>query len=66
MKEGGGGDDLGVTWKLPGQTDPPANGSAPIGAAYLAGFGSPVGAAITVTQQPQNAVARVGQTARSP
>ncbi len=51
QKEGGGGDDLAVTWQKPG--DPaPANGSAPIPGSYLTayGLGPPI-----ITSQPANA-----------
>ena len=40
MKEGAGGDNLGVTWQIPG--DPiPANGSPPIAAKYLSRYDVP-------------------------
>lgn len=57
MKEGGGGDNLGVTWKLPSQATPPANGTPPIGAQYLATFANPENASITITQQPASTTA---------
>ena len=50
QKEGGGGDNLAVTWQKPG--DPvPANGAAPIPGSYLApyGLGPPI-----ITAQPAN------------
>src|SRR2546427_5509566 len=50
QKEGGGGDNLAVTWQKPG--DPaPANGAAPIPGSYLApyGLGPPI-----ITSQPAN------------
>jgi len=50
QKEGGGGDNLAVTWQRPGDA-PPANGAAPIPGGYLVpyGLGPPV-----VTVQPAN------------
>ncbi len=51
MKEDTGGDNLGVTWQLPG--DPaPVNGAAPILAPFLACFADPTPATLTITQQP--------------
>jgi hypothetical protein len=59
MKEGGGGDNLCVTWQLPGDTDPP-DGSPPIPHANLVpyGVGPPV-----FTQQPTNLTVVEGGTA---
>jgi hypothetical protein len=51
MKEGGGGDNLAVTWQLPGAPEP-ANGSTPISGVYLASLANPIGASVTITQQP--------------
>ena len=50
--EGGGGDSMGVAWKLPGVTDDPANGSAPISAQYVGLYLDPTGASVVFTQQP--------------
>jgi hypothetical protein len=65
MKEGGGGDDLGVTWQVPGQIDPPQNGSDPIHAAFLAGYGDPTSTGLSVTQQPASAIVKTGAKAVS-
>lgn len=50
MKEGGGGDNLAVTWQMPGGS-PPANGAPPIPNQYLRpyGLGPPI-----ITSQPTN------------
>lgn len=50
MKEGGGGDNLAVTWQRPGDS-PPANGAPPIPNQYLRpyGLGPPI-----ITVQPTN------------
>jgi len=53
-KEGGGGDNLGVAWKLPSQANPPADGSPPISGAFLSTAANPVGAVITFTRQPES------------
>jgi hypothetical protein len=51
MKEGGGGDNLAVAWQLPG--DPlPAAGSPEISGAYIASLANPVGASVSISQQP--------------
>lgn len=50
-KEGGGGDNLGVAWQVPGFPTP-TNGSPPIPGAYLMTFADPVGASLSITQQP--------------
>ena len=34
-KEAGGGDSLGVAWQLPGESQPPSDGSPPIGGEFL-------------------------------
>lgn len=54
MKEGGGGDNLGVTWQLPSQKVAPANGTPPLGGSVIATYANPDGADITITQQPAN------------
>lgn len=56
MKEGGGGDNLGVAVARNGQP-PPAAGSSPITGAFLmAAAADPIGAVINISQQPQNVV----------
>jgi hypothetical protein len=50
-KEGGGGDNSGVNWQLPGGSVP-ANGTLGIAGAHLYSLADPVGASVTVTQQP--------------
>jgi hypothetical protein len=51
MKEGDGGDNLSVAWKLP-RGAAPANGSLPIQGVHFMTLADPVGASITFTQQP--------------
>ncbi len=46
-------DNLGVNWQMPG-APAPNNGDPPMAGQYLAAFGDPVGASITITQQPLN------------
>jgi hypothetical protein len=55
MKEEGGGDNLGVTWQLPG-APPPVNGDPPIPGAYLAyeAVYSPEELAFEFTQHPES------------
>ncbi|MBI4657794.1 MAG: hypothetical protein HY735_02905, partial [Verrucomicrobia bacterium] len=62
MKEGGGGDNLGVTWKLPSQANPPANGSPGIGLEFISVAANPIGASINITGQPQNVTVTEGTT----
>src|SRR5262249_5551475 len=50
--EGGGGDNIAVTWVLPGGSDP-ADGASPIPGAYLSAFGIRSGA-VAVTNNPSN------------
>src|SRR5437867_3899807 len=59
QKEGGGGDNLAVTWRKPGDAAP-ANGAAPIPGGYLLpyGLGPPV-----ITVQPANATVVEGGSA---
>ena len=52
-KEGGGGNNLAVTWQLPG-APVPANGSSPISGAYMATLADPGAASVTITDQPDN------------
>ncbi len=54
-KEGAGEDNCAVAWQLPGAPEP-ANGSSPITGAYLAALADPVGASITITQQPADQI----------
>ena len=52
-KEGGGGDNSGVAWKLPSDASNPPNGSPAIGGAALTGlFVNPDASKITITSQP--------------
>ncbi len=60
MKEGGGGDNLAVTWQAPGQPVP-VNGAAALSAAFSAVLADPVGAAIAISQQPASLNATQGQ-----
>jgi hypothetical protein len=53
MKEGGGNDNLAVTWQLPG-APLPAPGSPAIPGAFLAVLADSVGVSLTITQQPQD------------
>ncbi|HIL71222.1 MAG TPA: hypothetical protein EYG38_15410, partial [Verrucomicrobia bacterium] len=48
FKEGGGGDNLAVTWKSPGDDSPFEDGALPIAGEFLSGVG-PVAKGITVT-----------------
>jgi hypothetical protein len=50
-KEGGGDDNLGVTWQIPGQPVP-VNNSPGIAGAHLYCLADPVGASVTIIQQP--------------
>jgi hypothetical protein len=59
MKEGGGGDNLAVAWRPPGGVDP----VNPIPGSFLVSLADPVGASITITQQPASVSATQGQTA---
>lgn len=49
--EGGGGDNVGVTYRKPSDSDDPANGTAPIAAAEIEQLFA-VNGSITITQQP--------------
>lgn len=49
--EGGGGDSVGVAWKLAADPDP-ANGDPPISAALVSTYLDPTGAKVDITQQP--------------
>lgn len=50
-KDGTGGDNTGVNWLVPG-LPVPTNGSPGIAGAHLYSLADPVGASVTVTQQP--------------
>jgi|GEM_PF-666646 len=54
MKEGGGGDNLAVTWQIPGEP-PISDSSLPIPGQYIYYLRDPA-ARITITQQPQDAL----------
>ena len=51
--EGGGGDNVGVAWRLPGGTDP-ADGDPPIPGSAVSVFYNP-DSTVTINQQPQSA-----------
>src|SRR5881628_4119325 len=51
--EGGGGDNVGVAWTLPGGTDP-ADGDPPIPGSAVSVFYNP-DSTVTISQQPQSA-----------
>jgi hypothetical protein len=55
-KEGGGGDNTGVAWKVPGG-NVPIIGSPGIPGAFLYALADPQGASVTITQQPASVVA---------
>jgi hypothetical protein len=57
------GDNLGVAWQLPAQLNPPPNGSDPIRAPFLAGFGDPTTAGLSIIQHPTSTPATFGATA---
>lgn len=51
MKEGGGGDNLAVTWQMPG--DPPIAGvNLPIPGKYIVTLAEQLGATLAITEQP--------------
>jgi uncharacterized repeat protein (TIGR01451 family) len=54
MKNDCCGDNLGFTWQMPGAA-PPQNGDPPVSAPHLATPGDPVGAVLTLDQQPHSA-----------
>lgn len=62
VKEGGGGDNLAISWRTPGGPVP-VNGNLPVGGFILAALADPVGAVINVTQQPASTNLQPGQTA---
>jgi len=61
LAQSGGGNVLGVTWRLPGQPAP-QNGDPPIAGNFLAVLGNPQIATLTIVQQPQDATVAEGQT----
>ena len=63
VKEGGGGDNLAVTWQVPGGPVPNNTTTLPIEGQYLAVLADPVGAVITISQQPASLTATQGQIA---
>jgi hypothetical protein len=62
MKEGGGGDNLDVAWKIPGGVEP-VDGGAPISGAFLASLANPAGASVAITTQPADQCAEEGTIA---
>ena len=62
VKEGGGGDNLAISWQTPGGPVP-VNGNLPTSGFILAALADPVGAVINVTQQPASTNIQPGQTA---
>ncbi len=64
VKEGGGGDNLAITWQLPGEALPDS-GSAALSGVYISSLVDPTGAGISITQQPtdQSNIVIAGQTA---
>ena len=62
VKEGGGGDNLALSWQIPGGPVP-VNGSLPTGGLGFAALADPVGAFITISQQPASTNIQPGQTA---
>lgn len=53
VKEGGGGDNLGVTWQIPGEPAISVS-SLPISGQYLYTLDEPRGSQLSITQQPQD------------
>ncbi len=62
VKEGGGGDNMAISWQTPGGLAP-VNGTLPVGGFILAALADPVGAVINITQQPASTNIQSGQTA---
>ena len=54
MKEAGGGDNLAVTWRIPGGNEP-TNGAPPIPGEFLAAPRHPSALAVTMVQPPSDA-----------
>jgi len=61
MKEGGGGDHLGVTWRAPGQPVP-TNGAPVIPGEFLATAANPSGSQINFQRQPESVAVSDGNT----
>src|SRR5205814_10508575 len=55
-QEGQGGDNVGVTWQLPGAPEP-QNGDPPIDGKYIASFINPDGLTLAITRQPEDVTA---------
>jgi hypothetical protein len=62
VKEGGGGDNLAVSWQVPGGSVP-VNGLLPSGGLAFAALADPIGAGIAISQQPSSTNIQPGQTA---
>jgi hypothetical protein len=62
VKEGGGGDNLALSWQIPGGPVP-VNGVLPTGGLGITALADPVGAVIVITQQPSSLNATQGQIA---
>jgi chitodextrinase len=62
MKEGGGGDNLGIFWMKAGDPDP-QNGDAPVTGPWFSTPCDPTGASLAITQQPADTTATVGTPA---
>ena len=62
VKEGGGGDNMAISWQTPGGPVP-VNGNLPVGGFILAALADPVGAVVNITQQPASTNIQPGQTA---
>ena len=54
MKEASGGDNLAVTWRIPGGEEP-TNGAPPIRGEFLAAPRHPSALAVTIVQPPSDA-----------
>jgi hypothetical protein len=62
VKEGGGGDNMAISWQVPGGPVP-VNGSLPSGGLAFAALADPTGASINILQQPANTNIQPGETA---
>ena len=62
LAQSGGGNLLGVTWRVPGQPAP-QNGDPPIAGNFLAVLADPRTATLAIIQEPQDATVGEGQTA---
>jgi hypothetical protein len=54
MKEGGGGDNLALAWRMPGENTAIANGAEPIPGDYFGIYINPDNSKVEITQQPAN------------